>query len=302
MSRVGGVGRPPSPGDKQPDKKPQKKSKDAPSFDEVLKKKGSDEGKAGADGKKKGKGDAGPGGKGGVKGSGRGGPGGKDAPGTKKPGKPGTHAEAVEFTIGKEKVESERERMQTYRRETVKKEKSADDTAGAIGRTEYAAVVRHDAAEVQQAKASSLPPELVQKLVESVRVGQNRVGATEMQLGLKATVFEGMNLKIASKDGIVNVVMEVEQMAAKEKLEGEIQSLQDRLEAQGLSVGDITVELKGGGGGSAAGADTGDGGQGEGDSSSGGPGGPGGAGGAGPDRGTGQSPPRKPDSSTDYSV
>lgn len=293
MNRVGGVGRPPSPGDKQPERKSQKKkSKDAPNFEDVMKKKG---GKG-----KGGRGEAAPqksadGAAGGV--GGKGAPGGKRPPGGKG-AVGGKKEDAVQFSIHEKTIRKDQKMMETYRRETVKQQKMGEETTEVIGQTQQVAGITHEAAQVQEAKAPSLPPELVQKLVESVRVGQNRMGATEMQLGLKATVFEGMNLKISSKDGIVQVVMEVEQLAAKEKLEGEISQLQDRLEEQGLSVGDITVQLKGSGGG---GPGTQGGDQTEGDASTpydGRPGGQNAPGSSPAAGGTG----RKPDSSTDYTL
>ncbi len=305
MSRVDGVGQVPPTGDRPPGRKQgKKKSKDAPKFDEVLKKKGKGKGEG------EGKGGA-VNGKGGGADRGRKAQGGKGkAPGGTATGTEGVgkgKKEAVKFTIKDEAVRGQEKLAATYRRETVKQKKMADQNTEAVGQSQQNFSIRHDAQQVQETKGSSLPPELVQKLVESVRIGQNRVGATEMRLGLKSTVFEGMNLKVSTKDGIVQVVMQVEQYAAKEKLEGEIAQLQDRLEAQGLSVGEITVEVKGESSSGAFGAMPGGAGEGAGEGGRGEGGEPrgverGGGTEAAKSRSGTERDDRKPGSSTDYTI
>ncbi|NNE09832.1 MAG: hypothetical protein HKN20_14835 [Gemmatimonadetes bacterium] len=199
-------------------------------------------------------------------------------------------------------VESERGLVQNTKGEKDKQEKIADDNVQAVGQTEQSHTSQvQEAKEVQGAKPTALPPELVKRIVESVRVGQNRVGATEMQIGLKSTVFEGMNVKVSSQDGIVNVVMEVEQMAAKDQLEAEIAKLQEQLESKGLVVGDIEVQLSDSGRSSSFGSDAGS------DSESGafgdaGAGGAGGGGTGGRPGGAENAPKPKRESNTDYTL
>jgi flagellar hook-length control protein FliK len=264
MTRVDGAGssRPPEDhGDKKPEKK---KKPGAPEFKDVLSKKSGD-----------------------LK---------SDAlnQGVSKDAKKG-------FEEKRGAVEGERDLSQTTKGEKTKQERISDDNVQAVGQTEQSHTMQtQEAKEVQGAKPTSLPPELVKRIVESVRVGQNRVGATEMQIGLKSTVFEGMNLKVSSQDGIVNVIMEVEQIAAKDQLEAEIAKLQDQLEAKGLVVGDIEVQLSDSGS-SSFGSRQGDSGDsGFGDRSGGrGEGGQGSAGGA--DRTGGSTRPRR-DTNTDYTL
>lgn len=200
-------------------------------------------------------------------------------------------------------VEGERGLVQNNKGEKDKQEKISDDNVQAVGQTEQSHTSQvQEAKEVQGPKSTSLPPELVKKIVESVRVGQNRVGATEMQIGLKSTVFEGMNVKVSSQDGIVNVVMEVEQMAAKDQLEAEITKLQEQLESKGLVVGDIEVQLSDAGRSSSFGSGS------ESDADSGafdgtsGAGGQSGAGGAGGGSDAAGSTKPKRESSTDYTL
>ncbi len=90
----------------------------------------------------------------------------------------------------------------------------------------------------------SLPPELVQKMVESVRIGQKRCGTTEMEIELKATMFDRMKVLTSTSDGQVRVRMIVKQITVRDRLEGNIDELYDQLEAQGLSVEDIAIELE----------------------------------------------------------
>ncbi len=227
MSKVGGVGSTPPP-ERKPDKKSKEKSKDAPRFADVMKKKF-------------------PGTKGGP-----------IDPQAGKKGNMGGGTTKGERLLGQGKkgvdeqqtARGEREGVEIKETETTKTEARKDETGQAVqGQVQQTASV-NEVKQVQAAKPPGLPPEMVQKIVETVRIGQNRVGATEMQIGLKSTVFEGMNLKVSTKDGIVSIVMEVEQMVAKDQLEAELTKLQDRLEDQGLAVGDIQVSLKNAGGSS----------------------------------------------------
>jgi len=84
---------------------------------------------------------------------------------------------------------------------------------------------------------------LLHKLVDSFRVGQNRTGAMEVQMELKNTVFDGMQIQMAQTVDGLKAILTVERYAAKGALEGQMAELTKRLESQGVEVSEIQVEL-----------------------------------------------------------
>ena len=84
---------------------------------------------------------------------------------------------------------------------------------------------------------------LVHKLVDSFRVGQNRVGATEVRMELKNTVFDGMQIRLSQSTDGLRAILSVERYAAKGALEGQVAELTKRLESQGIEVAEIEVQL-----------------------------------------------------------
>jgi len=193
----------------------------------------------------------------------------------------------------------------------VEKKKDTDEAPAA-----YAPSQAGESAPVRGAapaeQAAPIPRDLVNKVVESVRVGQNREGAAEVQLDLKATMYEGMSVKVSGGKGAgVTATLIVDQISAKNALEREIGELAQRLEAKGLQVSEIRVELREQAApaqGEARGSGEGESGSGaHADGGSGGPGGGGGGGGGGGRTGGGgpSTPGRgekEGESRTDYSL
>jgi hypothetical protein len=191
-----------------------------------------------------------------------------------------------------------------------KGEKEVDEARSVqpAAQTGQAAAVR-GAAPAEE--AAPVPRDLMNKVVESVRVGQNREGMTEVQLDLKATMYDGMSVKVSGGKGEgVTATLIVDQISAKNSLEREIGELAQRLEARGVQVAEIRVEIREqpaqARGDAPAGGESERGGASEGDGSSGGSGGGGGGGGgAGGGAGGGPSPGQGEESGesrTDYSL
>ena len=131
------------------------------------------------------------------------------------------------------------DRRAADRRDAVK-----DSDAGAGNVAQGAAKGANPIQGAQKAADVQVSRELMQKLVDQVRVGQNKAGDTEVQMDLKATVFEGMSMKVSKGPEGVLAILTVDQLSAKAALESQVADLVSRLEAQGMQVQDVQVELR----------------------------------------------------------
>ena len=130
------------------------------------------------------------------------------------------------------------------RRAAERRESGKDSDAGAGSVQQGAAKGTNPVQGAQRAADVQVSRELMQKLVDQVRVGQNKAGDTEVQMDLKATVFEGMSMKVSKGPEGVLAVLTVDQLSAKAALEAQVADLVSRLEAQGMKVQDVQVELR----------------------------------------------------------
>ena len=85
-----------------------------------------------------------------------------------------------------------------------------------------------------------IPKEIVDAVVDRARFGMNAEGAHEFQIDLKQEVFQGAELKIATKDGKVSIEFVSDDPA----LHAAAKQLAKRLQARGLSVGGLSVSTK----------------------------------------------------------
>lgn len=130
------------------------------------------------------------------------------------------------------------------RRAADRKDPAKDSQAGAGGVQDAAAKGLSPVEGAKKAADVQVSRELMQKLVDQVRVGQNKAGNTEVQMDLKSTVFEGMSMKVSKGPEGVLAVLTVDQFSAKQALEAQVADLVSRLEAQGMKVQDIQIELR----------------------------------------------------------
>ncbi len=91
---------------------------------------------------------------------------------------------------------------------------------------------------------SRLSPEIYHRVVEAARMVRTQSGGQELQLALRAPGYEGMNLRLSSNQGNVRATFVVERVAQKESLEAELPALKQRLQAEGITVQEIQVELR----------------------------------------------------------
>ncbi len=89
-----------------------------------------------------------------------------------------------------------------------------------------------------------IPTDVYHRLVESVRLLKHDTGAKELNVALRAQGFEGMNLRVVSHQGQVTTTFVVDSLAQQRVLEAQLPELRSRLEAQGVQVAEVRVELR----------------------------------------------------------
>ncbi|MEN9799369.1 MAG: hypothetical protein RL653_3065 [Pseudomonadota bacterium] len=90
-----------------------------------------------------------------------------------------------------------------------------------------------------------LANEIAQKIVERVRVGTNKAGASEFQIDLRQDVLAGLSIKVASKHGRISMVFSGRDGETLKALEGQAEGLKDALQQRGLRLEDMKFERVG---------------------------------------------------------
>ncbi len=134
-------------------------------------------------------------------------------------------------------------------READRVEDSSKDSDSSAAAAESAKnVQKPESAQAPSKNGNAIPPHdlktVMSKMVEAFRVGQNRTGATEVQMDLKGSVMGGMGVKMSSGPMGLEAVFEVGQYATKAALEAQMGDLVRRLESQGLKVNEVRVEVQ----------------------------------------------------------
>ncbi len=220
----------------------------------------------------------------------------KDEPGTKDVKKPGEVAKKAEVARPKSVAE--------WRAMKAKEEREGSASAESLAQQNPALAkpmdVRRPAGGVEGASRVEglIAKEKIDQIVDKVRIGVNRAGATEMQFDLKSEVLGGLTLKISTVEGRVYATFLADQPGVKDLVDLNAAALEKALRDKGLGIGEIKTEMRHGllpddqqrgqqgqdqgSGGDAPGASDGSG--------------DGGSGAAGPAK----KPPARPDSNTDY--
>lgn len=95
------------------------------------------------------------------------------------------------------------------------------------------------------AGSHKLPQELVTRLVEAMRLTtHSQTGKTTLQMDLKGSAFEGMTIRLERHQGKVSGLFLVDRLATKDAVEAQLVGLRERLEAQGVQVGELRVEFR----------------------------------------------------------
>lgn len=90
-----------------------------------------------------------------------------------------------------------------------------------------------------------LANEIAQKIVERVRVGTNKAGASEFQIDLRQDVLSGLSIKVASKHGRISMVFSGRDGETLKALQEQAEGLKDALQQRGLKLEDMKFERVG---------------------------------------------------------
>lgn len=88
-----------------------------------------------------------------------------------------------------------------------------------------------------------LEPEVIDQIVQDVRLGVNAQGAAEFQFDLKSDVMDGLKLKISTKEGKVSATFIAENVHVKDAIDQSTQELIQALRDRGLEVANIQVSV-----------------------------------------------------------
>lgn len=91
--------------------------------------------------------------------------------------------------------------------------------------------------------APVVPPQMMEQIVQDVRLGINAQGLAEFQFDLKSDVLEGLKLKISTKDGQVSATFIAENIHVKEAIDQGAQELIQALQDRGLEVANLQVNV-----------------------------------------------------------
>lgn len=86
-------------------------------------------------------------------------------------------------------------------------------------------------------------PQMIDQIVQEVRLGINAQGAIEFQFDLKSEVFDGLKLKISTKDGQVSASFIAENVHVKDAIDQGAQELIQALRDKGLEVSNFQVSV-----------------------------------------------------------
>jgi flagellar hook-length control protein FliK len=91
--------------------------------------------------------------------------------------------------------------------------------------------------------APLVPPQMVEQIVQDVRLGVNEMGVAEFQFDLKSDALDGLKLKISTKDGQVYATFIAENVHVKDTIDQGAQELVKALQDRGLQVANLQVSI-----------------------------------------------------------
>jgi hypothetical protein len=98
-------------------------------------------------------------------------------------------------------------------------------------------------AQAQRAGPSQavLAQQVLNKIVQYVRIGINKAGEKEIQLDLHERIFRGLKLRVTEKDGKVGVHFRTSDARGREVFEKNRDAIRDALAKKGIEVAEITI-------------------------------------------------------------
>lgn len=87
-----------------------------------------------------------------------------------------------------------------------------------------------------------VPPEIVDRLVGSIRVCRTLDGPVQVRIGMRQDVFSGMQVRVSSQAGTIRTVMTVSDEATRAAVEAALPSLMEEMTRRGVQA-EVTVEV-----------------------------------------------------------
>lgn len=94
-----------------------------------------------------------------------------------------------------------------------------------------------------QTTSAVIPTQMMEQIVQDVRLGINEMGLAEFQFDLKSDTLDGLKLKISTKDGQVYATFIAENVHVKETIDQGAQELVKALQDKGLQVVNLQVSV-----------------------------------------------------------
>ncbi len=144
--------------------------------------------------------------------------------------------------FGQARVKAEAQQLAQQRLNKAKTQMRSELMSG-VGATGKAGKRNAAVAVKGVRKPQEIPQELIDKLVDGVRVGVNEVGHAEFQIELKDGIMQGMTLRVSADHGKVSCQFIGGDHAAKNFIESSEGALSRALESKGLRLEKLSVKV-----------------------------------------------------------
>jgi hypothetical protein len=105
----------------------------------------------------------------------------------------------------------------------------------------FAAKMAKAAQDLSRPDAARLSQQVLNKIIQHVRIGINRKGEREIQIDLHERIFRGLKLRVTEKGGKVNVHFQMVDKKGRALFEKNADAIRDALTSKGIDVEEITV-------------------------------------------------------------
>ncbi len=107
--------------------------------------------------------------------------------------------------------------------------------------SKFAARLAQAARGTDASRQAALTQQVLNKLVQYVRMGINRAGEKEIQVDLHEKIFRGLKLRVTTKGGKVGVHFRTADARGREVFEQQSDAIKSALAAKGIEVAELTV-------------------------------------------------------------
>ncbi len=106
---------------------------------------------------------------------------------------------------------------------------------------QFAAKMARAAKEAGKPSEAALTQQVLDKIVQYVRIGINRAGDKEIQMDLHQSIFRGLKLRVIAREGKVGVHFRTADKKGREIFEKNSDAIRDALAKKGIEVDELTI-------------------------------------------------------------